>query len=155
MEINIRFAGTEYSIKNKTLEVYTQGCSVKCPGCHNSELWNFDGGEPFPSEKLADKIKRFDKIIDRIFIVGGEPLQQPLSEVVKMIKFFKDLGKEVWLFTSFEIDQVSDDIKELCDYVKTGKFDPNTGDGSDYYGVKLATSNQKIYKKGVDYGKKD
>lgn len=150
-DINIRFAGTEYIIGDKILEVYTQGCSVKCPGCHNSELWDFNGGSEFPRVDLEDKIKWFSNMIDKIFIVGGEPLQQPVDEVVKMIEFFKSFNKEVWLFTSFGITKVPGKVANICDYIKTGKFNPAAGDGKEHYGVKLSTANQKIYKNGVDY----
>ena len=35
----------------------------------------------------------------------------------------KSYNKPIVLFTRFEIDEVPDDIKELCDYIKTGKYD--------------------------------
>ena len=27
------------------VSVYLQGCDLHCPGCHNSEIWDFDGGK--------------------------------------------------------------------------------------------------------------
>ena len=43
-------------------------------------------------------------------------------------------------------------IKELCDYIKTGEYDESLKcENNIQYGIKLATSNQKINKKGIDY----
>ena len=42
--------------------------------------------------------------------------------------------------------------KELCDYIKTGSYiEELKCDDNIQYGIKLATSNQKINKKGIDY----
>jgi glutaminase len=40
----------------------------------------------------------------------------------------------------------------MCDYIKTGRYIPELKVNENvHYGINLATSNQKIYKKGIDY----
>lgn len=55
---------------------YTQGCPHRCPGCHNPETWDFEGGQEFPASLLDDLIKGLHaQGIDRpLCILGGEPL---------------------------------------------------------------------------------
>lgn len=57
--------------------IFTQGCpfSPHCKGCHNSSIWNFDGGKPFTSktiDTIIDLVK--PEYIKRLSILGGEPL---------------------------------------------------------------------------------
>lgn len=35
---------------------FTQGCPHHCPGCHNPETWNFNGGKEFTIDVLYDII---------------------------------------------------------------------------------------------------
>lgn len=55
---------------------YTQGCPHHCPGCHNPETWDFEGGKEFPSTLLDELIIRLNaQGINRpLCILGGEPL---------------------------------------------------------------------------------
>ena len=55
---------------------YVQGCPHRCPGCHNPETWDFEGGQEFPASLLEDLIRGLHaQGIDRpLCILGGEPL---------------------------------------------------------------------------------
>ncbi len=53
--------------------VYLQGCSIRCPGCHNQSMWNHQGGEAWDTAILAHTI------LDQqapVTILGGEPFDQ-------------------------------------------------------------------------------
>lgn len=58
------------------LTFFTQGCPHHCPGCHNPETWDYEGGKEFTNETLqqilnglyANGIKR------KFCLMGGEPL---------------------------------------------------------------------------------
>jgi len=79
--------------------------------------------------------------------MGGEPLDQPLEELYDMLKNLNTLNKKIWLFTRFELNEVPECIKEQCDYIKTGRYNEKLKTNNYIkYGVKLATSNQQIYK---------
>ena len=55
---------------------YTQGCPHHCPGCHNPDTWDFDGGKEFPASLLDELIEKLSaQGINRpLCILGGEPL---------------------------------------------------------------------------------
>ena len=62
------------------------------------------------------------------------------------------MNKPIWVFTRYDIDKVPKEIKSLCNYIKCGRYKPELKCKNNiHYGIELATSNQKIYKKGVDY----
>ena len=55
---------------------FTQGCPHRCPGCHNPETWNFDGGLEFTEETLNEIINGLtaQNIKRDLCIMGGESL---------------------------------------------------------------------------------
>ena len=90
---------------------FSQGCSHHCPGCHNQQTWDFDGGKEFTQETL-DFIK--DNIdangIERTFcIMGGEPLDPNnlfLTDLV--ISYVKDNfpNKQIYLWTGYTYEEL-------------------------------------------------
>lgn len=56
--------------------LFTQGCPHRCPGCHNPETWDFEGGKEFTDETMEEIITSLTaQGIKRNFcIMGGEPL---------------------------------------------------------------------------------
>ena len=61
--------------------VFTPGCNLRCPFCHNGELIDAaDATRAFP-ESSADEVLAFlrtrHRLLDGVCISGGEPLLQP------------------------------------------------------------------------------
>jgi anaerobic ribonucleoside-triphosphate reductase activating protein len=148
---------TQYTLVNRSFEIYLSGCSEdpKCLGCYNPEAQNFDIGEKYTQNyfnTIRFKVENFSNLIDNIIILGGEPLDQDKEEFKLFATDLKKLNKLLWLFTRFEIDEISSEIKKFFDYIKTGRYlSELKTENNIQYGIKLATSNQKIYKKGIDY----
>ncbi len=144
----MRISATQYNLHNKALEIYISGCDGSCGDiCHNQEIWDFSIGEDYQKElpKILKKIKDFDSMIDNIWILGGEPLLQDEEDLMEFL--LKLTHKTVWLFTRFDICEVSESILSICNYIKCGRYMPDlVCDDNIQYGVKLSTSNQKIYK---------
>jgi len=147
----MNLASTQYSLKHKALELYISGCKEHpCINCHNPELWSEQLGEPLTQEKLNEiiiKITNFDNLIDNIFICGGEPLEKPELEIIWLLAELKQTDKQIWLFTRYELNEISDNVIGLCDYIKTGKYDEKLlSDNYFQHGIQLASTNQKIIK---------
>ena len=142
--------GMDYTLKYNSLDIYVSGCSASphCIGCHNPESWNFDMGVLYNSgcfTKIKTKVKTFNSLINNIMIFGGEPLDQNLWDLLDFLTDLKTLDKKIWLFTRYNIDEIPTDIKELCSYIKTGRYIKELKtDNNIQYGIKLSTSNQKI-----------
>ena len=91
-------------------------------------------------------------MINRIEIFGGEPNDQNHNELELFLRDLKTLNKEIWLFTRYDLKDCPKFELELCDYIKCGKYIPHLScDNNIQYNLTLATTNQKIYKRGVDY----
>ena len=147
----MKIASTQYTLQHKALEIYLSGCDGHCGrGCHNQELWDFDIGNDYSSElpKIVKKAKDFKGLIDNLWILGGEPLLQEHIELMDLIHELKNTDKKIWLFTRYDIEEIPSYIKDICDYIKCGRYIPElVCDDNVQYGVKLSTSNQIIYKK--------
>lgn len=150
---------TQYTLQNKSLDIYIAGCrgdnGVHCTSCHNSESWEFNQGDKYTEyyfNTLQNKVKEFDNIIDNIMIFGGEPNDQNKDELLHFLIDLKSLNKKIWLFTRYSFKDLPKFEYTLCDYIKCGAYLPGLKtDNNLQYGIQLATSNQNIYKNGIDY----
>src|SRR5262245_61186383 len=61
--------------------VWTQGCSLDCPGCFNPETHSFHAGQSIAVKELFRRIASIPDI-EGVSILGGEPLQQRRPVVV-------------------------------------------------------------------------
>lgn len=157
----MRILGTQYTLSRKALEIYLSGCKGDdklghCPNCHNPESWSFNKGELYTEkyfeEKIKRKIKDFPNIIDNIEIYGGEPNDQNHIELESFLMDLNTLHKKIWLFTRYDLNNCPKFEYGLCDYIKCGRYIEELNcENNLQHGIRLATSNQHIYKRGVDY----
>lgn len=153
----MNFIATQYTLANRAFEIYVSGCNGNphCKNCHNPESWDFEFGNKITDEIICewlDKVKEFDELIDNIMIFGGEPNDNNHEELEYTLSSLLASKKKLWLFTRYEKKELPKFEFDLCDYIKCGRYLPElTCENNIQYGIKLATSNQYIIKKGIDY----
>ena len=54
--------------------IYCAGCGHHCPGCHNPQSWDFDGGKEVTVEELLEVVKSDE--FSNVTFSGGDPLYQ-------------------------------------------------------------------------------
>ena len=56
-----------------TATIFFSGCKFRCPGCFNSELWDFKCGQPF-DKKAKKQFISYAKNphVDGVCLLGGE-----------------------------------------------------------------------------------
>jgi anaerobic ribonucleoside-triphosphate reductase activating protein len=146
----MRIARYEFCPYKGSLDVYVSGCKEHCFRCHNPELWDFNVGvdwlEALPN--ILEKLRILKGAASRVFIFGGEPLDQNEDELSSMLWAFRVRGKEVWLFTGMTIvNKAYHPAIRYVDYLKLGPHTPSLAtDGNIQYGIKLSSSNQFIRK---------
>jgi anaerobic ribonucleoside-triphosphate reductase activating protein len=122
--------------------IWTQGCTLACPGCFNPETHSGDGGERRTTEELAEAAINAEGI-DGVTITGGEPLQQ--SEAVAEFCGQVKGHRSIVILTGFsrreiESDPVRMKAVENADMVVAGRY--NAGR---YLGKGLRGSGNKEY----------
>lgn len=96
--------------------VFTAGCNLRCPFCHNASLV-CGSGEEISEDEFFAFLKKRRGILDGVCITGGEPLLQ--SKIAEFMKKIKDLGFLVKLDTNGAFpDRLSSLIDaHLVDYI--------------------------------------
>lgn len=97
-----------------SLVIFTGGCTLKCPYCHNPEI--IDGGKSVEIAEILNKIESSLDFIDSVVITGGEPLMQH-EEVEEIFKFSKKKGLKNKLDTNGCFPELLEKIICLLDYV--------------------------------------
>ena len=118
--------------------IFTQGCNHNCPGCHNPETWDFNGGEGVSVEELAKDIL-MTSFIDGITLSGGDPFFQQ-EECVKLLKLLPET-MNVWIYTGFKYEEIKDtELAKMASVIVDGKFELDKFIIDKFYG----SSNQRI-----------
>ena len=87
--------------------IYCAGCAHHCPGCHNPQSWDFDGGQWMDTEDLLDIIKADG--MSNVSFSGGDPFYQAeaFTELARRIK--QETTKTIWCWTGFTLEEIEAD----------------------------------------------
>lgn len=67
--------------------VFLSGCDLRCPFCHNSELWGFSAPAVMDDAELYAFLEKRRGMLEGVCITGGEPtLRKELPEFMAGIK---------------------------------------------------------------------
>lgn len=78
--------------------VFTGGCDLRCPFCHNSQLVLLPRLTPIDEEEIFTMLSRRRGVLEGVAITGGEPLLQP--DLRDFICRVRELGYAVKLDTN-------------------------------------------------------
>ncbi len=116
--------GTSVDGPGLRTSIYIAGCSHQCPGCHNRQSWDFNGGKQLTVDEIVDIVEANDF---NVTLSGGDPMYHPheIAELCKRIK--QKLGKTIWCYTGFTWEEiVSNEKLQLplpwIDVVVEGRF---------------------------------
>ena len=108
--------------------VFTQGCSHRCPGCHNPHTHAFDGGTAVSVESLLEQMAK-NPLLDGLTLSGGEPFEQA-GECACLAVKAHEAGLNVMTYTgyTFEVLQNSGNsgwksLLESTDILVDGRFE--------------------------------
>lgn len=114
--------------------VFTKGCNLRCPFCHNSSLVVDSKLTPeIDEEEVFSYLNKRKNILDGVVISGGEPLLQ--KDIKDFIVKVKTLGYKVKLDTNGVNSKLLSELidEKLVDYVAMDikntfdKYDMTTG----------------------------
>ena len=98
--------------------VFTGGCNLRCPFCHNALLvTRLDETPELGEEAVLSFLATRTKLLDGVVLSGGEPLLQP--DAADFLRKIRQMGFAVKLDTNgFFPDRLSAILEEgLVDYV--------------------------------------
>lgn len=135
--------------------MFTGGCNLRCPFCHNAGLVR----TPLASDNLYNEVLAHLKakrgVLEGVCITGGEPLLQP--DLISFIKEVKEMGFKIKLDTNGSLPNRLKDVLSLglVDYVamdiKSGPSGYATACGGDVDFKVFQNSMEVIRASGVEY----
>ena len=139
---------------------FTQGCPHHCPGCHNPETWDYEGGK----ECEGNTIERIEQYLTAngihrdLCIMGGEPLCPENQFLTLLIcNTIKDKlpDTKIYIWTGYTLEELNKDsntrisqILEKTDAIIDG---PYIAAERDITLPMRGSRNQRILYKGIDY----
>jgi anaerobic ribonucleoside-triphosphate reductase activating protein len=124
-----------------SLAIFFSGCSIRCKGCHNKDLWDVKSGTLMTSDEVLEKIKA-NPLIDYVAFMGGEPTDQMDFLIHLCDRIKKELNLPIAMYTGREFEILPQDLAKNLDLVVCGPYKKEF-----HVGGWPASSNQRIFKK--------
>lgn len=97
---------TEAEGPGRRWALWVQGCSLRCPGCCNPEMFKADGGASWSiAELVARAAAAKARGVEGISVLGGEPFEQAagLGELARAVKA---IGLTVMVYSGFALEEL-------------------------------------------------
>jgi pyruvate formate lyase activating enzyme len=135
--------------------LFTSGCNLNCPYCHNSELINNNDNEGINIDQILNFLEGRKKVLDGVCITGGEPTLQ--SNLKNFIITLKNMGLKIKLDTNGTNPEVIQELlkDQLIDYIamdlKAHSSNQECLTGSNKYINQIKKSIKIIQNNNIDY----
>lgn len=109
--------------------VFTQGCPHGCPGCHNPQTHDFNGGTLIDPLTLLPEIDE-NPLLAGVTFSGGEPFVQP-EALLPLAREIKARGLHLLIFSGYTYEQLqamaasseaTAQLLRLCDTLIDGPY---------------------------------
>ena len=125
--------------------IYLAGCYHRCPGCHNPQSWDMNGGKEMEVDEIVEILKQSGHT--KFTITGGDPFYQPVGLLELVVRIRKEIpGSNIWCYTGFLFEDLLDReemvlILKNIDVLVDGPFIQELRDESLTY---RGSSNQRV-----------
>ena len=85
---------------------FVQGCPHHCPGCHNPESNDPDGGREMTVEEVAKELLK-NPLTDGLTLSGGEPFTQA-EDCLRLARIAHEHNLNVWSYSGWTFEHLRD-----------------------------------------------
>ena len=133
----------------KRIGLWLSGCSRKCAGCSNPELWEQKKEQLISVERLSSLLHRIalNRPVDGMTITGGEPMDQA-AELSQLLPLLSDLTDDILLYSGYTLEELherkepnTDSVLQHLSVLIDGDYREALNDGAPLRG----SSNQQIH----------
>ncbi len=145
---------TEAEGPHRRVALWVQGCSLRCPGCCNPELFERGRGRQRSVHELLDAVHRarIRERIEGITVLGGEPMEQivPLTHLCEGVQA---MGLGVIVFTGLRWAEARrlrgfDRLWSAVDTLVDGRYDPRRVERRRRF---IGSANQRLFHRTARY----
>lgn len=95
--------------------IWTQGCSIHCPGCISRDTWAPDAGRAVEVAELVETLAPWLAEADGVTISGGEPFDQPAA-LAELIAALRQLNQgDVLVFSGYPHEKLFSEHRALTE----------------------------------------
>lgn len=126
----------------KRMGIWFCGCSHRCKGCSNPELWQKQEKYKVGMASVLELIHRISNVnpVDGFTITGGDPMEQS-EDLGFLLKELKKISEDILVYTGFEIEALSEKQLENISVLIDGKYIESLNNNS----LLRGSSNQRIH----------
>jgi anaerobic ribonucleoside-triphosphate reductase activating protein len=96
---------TEAEGPGRRLALWVQGCTIRCPGCCNPEMFTQVGGTEMTIDAVVERLAHVD--VEGVSILGGEPFEQAAG-VAGLARRVHERGQTVMVYSGYTIGELRD-----------------------------------------------
>ena len=107
--------------------LFVQGCPHRCPGCHNPESHDFDGGQDMTVREVYDQIMS-NPHLRGVTFSGGEPFCQ-VPALLELGRAVKKAGLSLMSYTGYTLEELkgrhdtdTDSLLDMLDILVDGRY---------------------------------
>ena len=117
---------TEAEGPGRRFALWVQGCTIRCPGCCNPEMFAADKGRAADSSELAAQALATEGL-EGVSILGGEPAEQA-DAVADFCERVRAGGLSVMLYSGYTLEQLrqrpgADRLLKSVDLLVDGRYE--------------------------------
>lgn len=126
----------------KRIGIWFSGCSHKCKGCSNPELWLQQEKYKISIDDVLALIHQISNanLVDGFTITGGDPMEQS-DELMLLLDKLKSISDDILVYTGFQIEELTAKQLENISILIDGKYKEELNDNS----LLCGSSNQRIH----------
>jgi anaerobic ribonucleoside-triphosphate reductase activating protein len=119
---------TEAEGPGRRWALWVQGCTIRCPGCCNPEMFGRDGGSDTAIDVLVERMRAAKaKGVEGISVLGGEPFEQAAG-VAAIAREARRAGMTVMVYSGYRLEElrIREDAAQLLgeiDLLVDGRYD--------------------------------
>ena len=124
--------------------IWFSGCSHRCPGCSNPELWEPQERYQTTAELVMQLIDPICAVhpVDGLTLTGGDPFMQP-EALKRLLPELSQISSDILVYTGFEYEDVCRTYPEIISQIGVlidGRYVQERNTGT----VLRGSDNQKI-----------
>ena len=107
--------------------LFVQGCPHRCPGCHNPESHDFNGGQDMTVGEIFAQIKS-NPHLRGVTFSGGEPFEQ-VPALLELGKMIRNEGMTLMSYSGYTLEELqgrhdpeTDELLSMLDILVDGRF---------------------------------
>lgn len=138
---------TEAEGPGRRFAVWVQGCTLRCPGCCNPEMFSSVGGVLVDPLELGARIASAPGL-EGVSVLGGEPFQQATA-VAALCRVVQAAGRTVMVYSGYTLEELraqrAPEVSELLgtvDVLADGRFERDNPERRRRW---LGSANQRLH----------